>query len=410
MPPRAPAGTRVATPGPVAAVLVYGLTLVAAVLVSRLAQRTILSAALLFLAVGFLVGDGVLGIVALSPGDAPVATLVEIALFSVLFTDGMQVGLRDVRSAWRLPGRALVLGLPLTLVVTALAAWLVVGLPGLNAVLVGAALSATDPVLAAPLVGHEAVPARLRHLLNVESALNDGLALPVVIVLLATLSAVPADTVALIGDAVLGTVLGVVVPWTLIRLERTRLFGAAPLYEPLLVFAIGVVLFAVGSLSHANLFLAAFTGGATVASVSPSMRRAFRHFGETLSEILKLAAILVFGALLSPRFFTEDPVAGYGFVTLALLLARPLALSIALIGTRLDRREWIAAAWFGPKGFASVVYGLLILNAGVAGAHRMFHLIALTTTASIVAHSSTDVLVVRWFRHAVDTPDKRKLA
>jgi NhaP-type Na+/H+ or K+/H+ antiporter len=83
-----------------------------------------------------------------------------------------------------------------------------------------------------------------------------------------------------------------------------------------------------------------------------------------------------------------------------LLVARPLALAIALFGSRLHWSEWIAAAWFGPKGFASVVYGLLILNAGVADADRMFHLIALVIALSIVAHSSTDVLVARWFRRA----------
>jgi NhaP-type Na+/H+ or K+/H+ antiporter len=382
------------------AVFVYALSLLAAVLLSQLAQRTVLSTALLFLGAGFVAGDGVLGLIVLAPDDAVVTRLVELALFTVLFTDGMQAGLRDLRAAWRLPGRALLLGLPLTLLAIAAFGWLVVDLPWLQALLVGAALSATDPVLAAALVGREEVPWRLRHLLNVESGLNDGLALPVVLVLVAVLGGRDATPMVLLGEAALGIGLGVMLPWVVIRIERTRVLGAAPQYEPLVAFATGLLLFAAGSLTHANLFLAAFAGGATLATLSPEMREAFHEFGETLGELLKLAAILVFGTLMSPRFLAEIPASGYLFAALVLFVARPLALALALFGSRLDRREWVAAAWFGPKGFASVVYALLILNAGVTGADHMFHLVALVIAASIVAHSSTDVIVARWFRRS----------
>jgi NhaP-type Na+/H+ or K+/H+ antiporter len=381
-------------------VFVYGLTLVAAVLISRLAQRTVLSTAVLFLASGFIVGAGVLGLVSLSPDGAGVNSLIEIALFTVLFTDGTQTGLRDIAAAWRLPGRALLLGLPLTLLAIAAVARWVVGLTWLEALLVGAALSATDPILASAITGREEVPARLRHLLNVESGLNDGLALPVVIVLTAILGRAEVRTGALLGEAALGVGVGVVVPWVVVLIEQMRLLGASPRYEPLLGLSIGLVIFASSSLAHANPFLAAFAGGAALATLSPTIRNAFRPLADTLSEMLKLAALLVFGALISPSFLGEIPATGYAFGLLVLFLARPLALAVALWGSRLDRREWVAAAWFGPKGFASVVYGLLILGAGVAHGALIFHLIALVITMSIIAHSSTDVLVVRWFEHA----------
>jgi NhaP-type Na+/H+ or K+/H+ antiporter len=255
-------------------------------------------------------------------------------------------------------------------------------------------------VLAAAIIGREEVPRRLRQLLNVESGLNDGLALPVVLILLAVLGRDAIRPVALLGEAALGVGYGIAVPWIVVRLERTRLLGAAPRSEPLLAFAVGLVLFAGSALTHANLFLAAFAGGAALATLSPELRQAFHEFGETLAELLKLAALLVFGALMSPSFLAEIPVSGYLFACLVLFLTRPLALGVALFGSRLDWREWVAAAWFGPKGFASVVYGLLILNAGVERADLAFHLIALVTVMSIVAHSSTDVPMARWFRHA----------
>lgn len=103
----------------------------------------------------------------------------------------MRVGFKDLRSAWRLPGRALLFGLPLTLALTAVFAHYIVGLPWLESLLLGAILAPTDPVFAAAIVGREEVPGRLRHLLNVESGVNDGLALPFVLVLLALTGGVP---------------------------------------------------------------------------------------------------------------------------------------------------------------------------------------------------------------------------
>jgi NhaP-type Na+/H+ or K+/H+ antiporter len=380
------------------AVTVFAVVLLLAVLISELARRSVLSTAVLFLVAGFLVGDGMLGLLPLTADVPVVRQFAELALFSVLFTDGMQAGVRDLGRAWRLPARALLLGMPLTMAGTAVFAHYVAGLPWTQAWLVGAVLSPTDPVFAAAIVGRSDVPRRLRLLLNVESGVNDGLALPVVIVLLAVVSEREADPLTLLEELALGVALGVAIPWVAIKLERLRFFQAADRYQPLYAFAIGLLVFGAGSLLHANLFLAAFAGGVTVATVAPEVRRAFHDFGDTITELLKLAALLVFGALMSPELFAEIPLGGYLFALLALLVVRPSAIGLALLGSRIAWREWVAAAWFGPKGFASVVYGLLILTAGVPGGEEMYHLIALVVVASILAHSSTDVLVARWFR------------
>ncbi|CAN5618658.1 cation:proton antiporter [soil metagenome] len=378
--------------------LAFAATLVLAVLISELAERSVLSTAVVFLVAGVLLGPDVLGALAITPRDPLVEGLAELALFAVLFSDGMRVGVSDLLSAWRLPGRALLLGLPLTLAGTAVLAHLVAGLPWPEAFLLGAALSPTDPVFAAAIVGRQEVPARLRHLLNVESGLNDGLALPVVVVLLALVGRTDVEGAALVGELALGVGIGVVVPWVAIRLESSRYLAAHTRYEPLSAVAIGLLVFALSELTHANLFLAAFAAGVTIATTETRVREAFHQFGELVAELLKLAALLVFGALISPQFLGEIRLSGYVFAVLALLAVRPLALAVALAGSRLGRREWVAAAWFGPKGFASVVYALLILKAGLGRGDELFHLAALVITGSILAHSSTDVLVARWFR------------
>lgn len=378
--------------------LVFAVVLLLAVLVSALANRTILSTAVLFLCAGFVAGDGVLGIVRIAP-DAPVVSqLAELALFAVLFTDGMRVGWSDLRSAWRLPGRALGWGLPLTLLVTALFARYVAGLGWPESLLIGAILAPTDPVFAAALVGNDKVPGRLRHLLNVESGVNDGLALPFVVVLLAvTAGSGSLHLGTLAWELGLGVAIGVAVPWLAIRLEQTRLFAVSSAYLPLNAVAIGLLVLALGKVSHGNLFLAAFAAGITVATVGKAQREAFEHFGELIAEVFKLAALLVFGALLTPAFFGDIPWQGWLFAILALVVARPAALLVSFLGAKLGAREQFAAMWFGPKGFASVVYGLLVLASGISAADTIFHLVALTIVLSIIAHSSTDILVARTF-------------
>ena len=385
--------------------LAFAAVLLLAVLVSAIAKRTILSTAVLFLAAGFLLGPDTTGVLDISADSEIVGTLAELALFAVLFTDGMRVGWADLRSAWRLPGRALGWGLPLTLVVTAVAAHYVVGLGWAESLLIGAILAPTDPVFASALVGNDKVPARLRHLLNVESGVNDGLALPFVIVFLAV--AAGSDDLhlgELALEVSLGVLIGVVIPVGAIFLERSRFFSASPAYEPLNGLAIGLLVLGAGQATHANLFLAAFSAGITVATFGPRQRVAFEHFGENIAELFKLAALLVFGALISLDFLAEISWMGWFFAFLAIFVARPVALWLSFLRSGLDLREQAAAMWFGPKGFASVVYGLIVLESGIVAADEIFHLVALTIVLSIVLHSSTDVVVARAFDEKAEVP------
>ncbi|MFB4273967.1 MULTISPECIES: cation:proton antiporter [unclassified Nonomuraea] len=379
--------------------------LLLAVLVSSLAHRTILSTAALFLAAGFVLGDGVLGVVSVRPGDELVGTLAELALFTVLFTDGMRVGWKDLRTAWRLPGRALGWGLPLTLVVTAVGAHYLVGLGWIESLLIGAILAPTDPVFAAALVGNEKVPPRLRQLLNVESGVNDGLALPFVMVFLAVAAGSDDLHLGELGlELGMGVLIGVAVPWLAIKLEQTRWFSASTQYEPLNALAIGLLVLALGKVTHGNLFLAAFAAGITVATFGERQRESFEHFGELIAELFKLAALLLFGALITPALLGAVGWRGWLFAILALVLARPIAIWLSFLRSGLSVREQAAVAWFGPKGFASVVYGLIVLASGIATAQQVFQLVAVTIVLSILLHSSTDIVVARGFDDEREVP------
>ncbi|MGX1372690.1 NhaP-type Na+/H+ or K+/H+ antiporter [Streptomyces canus] len=370
-------------------------------LLSGLAARTVLSTSLLFLVGGALVSDGFLGLIHITPDSEIVSTTADLALFAVLFTDGMHVSFPKLRANWRNPARALGLGMPLAFVGMALITHYLVGLDWTTSFLVGAVLAPTDPVFASAIVGRKEVPTKLRQLLNVESGINDGLALPVVLVLIAAAGPTSGHAEASLGkialELVLGLVFGVVLPFVVIELVRFRLLGAEPKLQPLLPLAIGVILYATCHLTHANPYLAAFSAGAVLTARSLEAKESFEPLGEALAELAKFAALLVFGALLTPQLFGDLSFGGYVSVVLAIALVRPASLLLSLLGTRFTRQEKLVAAWFGPKGFASVVYGLLVLQAGIPQGEEAFTLIAVCIAFSIIAHSSTDVPIARLF-------------
>lgn len=381
-------------------VLLFGLCLLVSVLVSGVAARTVLSTSLVFLLAGALVGQGGLGLVQLDADSPIVGGLADLALFTVLFVDGTALRRLQGHGSWRQPARALGIGMPLAFGGVALLAHYVAGFDWVTAMLVGAVLAPTDPVFASAIVGRSDVPARLRRLLSVESGLNDGLALPVVVILISAAGSTTGENEglgAVVLELVGGLALGIALPYLIHLLLRIPGLGAEPKLQPLGPLAVGILLYAVAHITGANAYLAAFGGGAVVARLNPVAQESFAELGEQLAELAKFAALLVFGALLTPALFSSIGLGGWIVAVLALILVRPASLVLSLWGSPLERRELFAAAWFGPKGFASVVYGLLVLHAGVPQGRDAYELIAVSIALSIVAHSSTDVPVARLF-------------
>lgn len=386
-----------------ALVLAFGVVLLVSVSLSGVAARTVLSTALLFLLAGALLGDGGFGLIHIAPRDPLVTSLADIALFTVLFTDGQRANVPALRENWRLSGRALGLGMPLTMVGIAVPAHFLVGLDWPTSLLLGAILSPTDPVFAAAIVGRDDVPLRLRRLLNVESGLNDGLALPFVLIFLATATHTSSDLGTVAFELVLGVVLGIAIPALVAFAWRLRVLTAEPRLQSLGPLAVAVLLYAACHLTDANPYLAAFAAGSTLATVDKTAAEHFEPLGDLLSEITKFAALLVFGALITPDRLSHLSVGAWVLAVLAIVLVRPAALALSLLRTPMSGRERATAAWFGPKGFASVVYGLLALQSGIAGSELVFDLVAVTIALSIVLHSSTDVPIARLLR--VEPPD-----
>jgi NhaP-type Na+/H+ or K+/H+ antiporter len=380
-----------------ALLLVFGATLTVAALLSARAERSVLSTAVLFMVVGFVIGPGIAGLLPSLPGHDLTMQVTRLALFAVLFTDGTGAHIPRNRASILLPARALLIGLPLTVGLNAVVCRWVAGMEWVPSWLVALCLGPTDPVLASAIVGRAAIPQRLRSLLNVESGVNDGLVFPA----LAALLAVGHGGSSGLGDLALrlavGIAIGVVVALAIVKACGVRFLEVTDEYRPLLGFAAALVVFALSATVRANEYLAAFAAGLTLALTAGDLREPFARLNHMLAELLKLAALLLFGLLVDPRQFIELPLRGYAAALLILVLVRPAALALALARAGLDRREWLTVAWFGPKGFASVVYGLLVFHSGLPHAKAAAGLVGVVVTLSVIAHSSTDVPIARWF-------------
>jgi NhaP-type Na+/H+ or K+/H+ antiporter len=395
------------------AALVLGCLLLVGALASGLERRTLLSLTSVFVLVGFVLGRGAIDVLHFDAGSGFVSELANVALIVILFRDGIEVDGELLAHHWSVPLRKLVLAMPITAAVVALAAWGLVGLPWTQAFLLGALLSPTDPVLSSSVVTNPRVPALVRHSLNLESGLNDGLALPAVLALAAALQIGPTHFVwwrFLLENLGIGFGVGIGVGLLgsmLMRPSATLLEGI-PNHQKAL-YALGVAFAAYGVavlLPHGNGLIAVFVAAITLGVRRPDLRGYFEHQSQDLVEIVKLGIFVVFGALLTLHGLFADGWAAVGVVAVALLLARPLGVYAALAGAAPDTATKAFMSWFGPKGVATMTFSLLILSDHIHGGTRIFDLAALAVFVSILAHGITDTPGANWIaRRAEQDPD-----
>jgi sodium/hydrogen antiporter len=383
--------------------LVLGALLMTGALVAGLVRRSFLSLAALFVVAGFVLGNGGLEVLEFDPRSGFVHDLAVIALIVILFRDGLEVEAEMLQTAWRLPLRKLALGMPITGALVALAAHWIVGLGWLESCLLGALLSPTDPVLSSSVVTNPRVPRLVRHSLNLESGLNDGLALPAVLAFTAALGA-DDDFVwweFVFQDVTLGLIFGVVLAWiaSVVMPRGRKLTDSIPAHAQSL-YALGAAFaiygIAVGLPPEGNGFIAVFTGAITLGILRPDLRSSFENRADDIVEIVKLGIFVVFGALLTLDGLFTDGWAAVALVAFTLMLARTVAIWIALAGTGLDAATKGFMAWFGPKGVATMTFSLFVLGEGIPDGERIFNLAALCVFASVLLHGLTDTPGSEW--------------
>ena len=386
------------------ALLVLGVLLMAGALISGLVRRSFLSLAALFVLAGFALGTGGLGVIELDPESGFVHDLTIVALVVILFRDGLEVEAEMLQKAWHLPLRKLGLAMPITATLVALAAHALTGLGWTESFLLGALLSPTDPVLSSSVVTNPRVPRLVRHSLNLESGLNDGLALPAVLAFSAALATSQDEFVwwkFVLQDVGLGLVFGLVLGYAASRLmpRGRKLTDNIPVHAQSL-YALGAAFaiygLAVGLPPEGNGFIAVFVGAIVLGIQRPDLRVSFETRADDIAEIIKLGVFVVFGSLLTLGELFADGWAAVGVVAFTLLVARTVAVFIALAGTGTDTATKGFMAWFGPRGVATMTFSLLVLGEPIAAGGQIFNLAALCVFVSVLVHGLSDTPGSEW--------------
>jgi NhaP-type Na+/H+ or K+/H+ antiporter len=394
-------------------VAVFGVLLMAGALVAGVARRSFLSLTAGFVVAGFLLGQGGLELLDLDPRSDFVQALAVIALVLILFRDGLEVEEEMLQTAWHLPLRALVLAMPLTAGLIAVVTHALTDLGWTESFLVGALLSPTDPVLSSSVVTNPRVPRIVRHSLNLESGLNDGLALPAVLALTAAAEARDDFTwwEFVLQDVGFGFATGIAVAYVAARvMPRDKGLTGGPSAHQKAMYALGVAFVAYGTAvlpPEGNGFIAVFVAAIAFGIWRPDIRECFEARSEDLLEVVKLGVFLAFGAILTFDVLFEDGWAGVGIAAFTLLVARPVALFAALAGSRqVGTTAKAFMSWFGPKGVATMTFALFVLGSAAPAAERIAGIAALVVFVSVIVHGLTDHPGAEWMaRRAEREPE-----
>ena len=340
-------------------------------LVSGRLQGTVLTAPLIFIIFGYTLGPGGFNLAAVDVGHSAIQMVAEVTLILVLFTDAARIDLNRVRKDHDLPVRMLLIGLPLTVVAgTLVAAWVFPSFAIWEAALLAALLAPTDAALGQAVVTEKIVPVRIRQAINIESGLNDGIALPVVLLLAAMASIGHGVTPAIdwiqfgLLQVTLGPVTGIVIGYAGARLLDTAIERsfASPAFQGVGILALAVFTYVVSELVGGNGFIAAFIGGMVFGHSIRNPCTLLFEFMETEGQLLVLITFLIFGAALLPEAVAHLSPKVFLYAILSLTLIRMAPIAISLLGTGLRSPSYLFLGWFGPRGLASILFVLLILE------------------------------------------------
>jgi NhaP-type Na+/H+ or K+/H+ antiporter len=389
--------------------VVFSLLILGYAAVSRRLERAWITSAMVFVVAGALLGPAGLGVFDLNVDSESFKLLTEIALAIALFSDAARINLKALRSGLYLPGRLLGIGLPLTIVLGALAA--APFLPALSIVemvLLATILAPTDAALGQQVVTDERVPLPVRQGLNVESGLNDGIAVPIYIVLLELAQAEATSsslghffTIAVqqIGIGILiGILAGAIAGWILHRFGEGGWIDTP--WRQVVMLAGAMLAFSLADSLGGSGFIAAFVGGIAFGAIAKDRGLGTAYLSEELSGLLGAAIFLVAGAVA----LTVLPGMGwqpFAYAFISLTVVRMVPVWLACLGTRLKPPSVGFIGWFGPRGLASIVFGIGLLEASLAHQSLLIQTILATVVLSVFAHgiSASPLAAVygRWY-------------
>ena len=371
-----------------------GFTLVYSALAGRI-EKGFVSGPIVFVAFGALIGPLGFGMLSMKSDPELIRVLAELTLAIVLFTDAAEANLRVLRRSSQLPIRLLAIGLPLTILCGfGVGQAMFSGTPWLEVLLLATVLAPTDAALGQTVVSNEGVPAPIREGLKVESGLNDGICVPIVLLLLTLIegnSQSSAGALALqfaLQSVGIGLAAGVVISGAAVWLldfchSRNWL---APPWNRITIVATAFTCFGASQALGGSGFIACFVGGLLFDALLRPKHEPLLEASESIGSTFALLTWVLFGSAVIGQVsdvFTWT-IALYAALSLTLIRMLPVFLATMRLGLDLESRLFVS--WFGPRGLASAVFAVMILDAEIPNADFIVEVVALTIVASILAH------------------------
>jgi len=356
-----------------------------------------ISGPMVFTAIGILLSPIGFNLVEVNINNELVTIIAEIALIIILFSDASGLKLKKLKLEWGIPFRLLFIGLPITILLASVMAEVIFPQEAtIYLVLMALLLAPTDAALGKAVVADKRVPQKIRDSINIESGLNDGIVFPVLLGVIAIITAEQATTsethwlVYVAQQVIFGAIIGTIVGYlnaklSLSTIGKDRVESA---YKNLIPIAIAIFSYYVAEYFGGNGFIAAFFSGMFLGNYNDALRENVENFVESESELLILISFMVFGLTFIPAtidFWTFD-VLLYSLLSLTLLRMIPVAIS--LIGSKLNFATVLFIGWFGPRGIASILYVLIVVNEviSIKTHETIYAVVTLTILLSIFLH------------------------
>ena len=386
---------------------IVAVVLTVASLVSGVVERAPISFPILFLGLGFLIGEKGLDVLPMGPHDETLEVVATLTLALVLFLDAVRLNVRELGRRWLVPFLILGPGTALIIVLGAVPLALILGFGWALAFIGGAVLASTDPVILRDVIRDRRIPQSVRQVLKIEAGMNDLVVLPVILVLIAvSLGEVNGAwswldfmvRLLVLGPAI-GFAIGGLGSSLMARVDRAM--GMRREYQAL--YGVGLVLAAYTAATAAggDGFLGAFAAGAAVVLLNQTLCDCFLDYGEVTSEMAMLLAFVLFGSVLSGMLGRADVWLSLGLAALVIFGIRPAVLGTVLASARMSWEARGFIAWFGPRGLNSLLLALIAVAAGVPGAEVLMATVGIVVLASAAIHGASTTPVAQWYERKV---------
>jgi len=359
-------------------------------------EKTLFNGAIVFTAFGLIFGPLGLGFLTLEVDAELLSLLAEITLALVLFTDASNANLRELKHSFHIPKKLLLIGLPLTILLGFVGGVLIFdGLALFEIALIATMLAPTDAALGKAVVTNEGVPSNIREGLNVESGLNDGICVPILFIFLALASSTGAEgsttmlALRLVTEAI-GIGVAVGVGLTFLGVRMLKQFAdkgwVTESWRQLPVPALAVTCFAVAQWLGGSGFIACFVGGMLFGGLAKQHKHDLLLAAEGTGDTLALITWVVFGAAVVGQSIGAFSWQVVLYSILSLTIVRMLPVFLVLKGMNLTTAEKLFMGWFGPRGLASIVFAVIVLNEHLPGGETISMTVVCTIILSVVGH------------------------